>query len=71
MMRMNAGCVALRSLGNKPFMTLTVTFTYSDEIVEIAGCDKTLLYEIPVYADLDSLEVVPTNMSVDSTSVLF
>ncbi len=69
--RMNAGCVALRSLGNKPFMTLTVTFTYSDEIVEIAGCDKTLLHEIPVYADLDSLEVVPTNMSVDSTSVLF
>lgn len=69
--RRSAMCLALRNLGDKPFFVFHVTFAYPDKAVERLGLEKTLVMDIPVYADIDSLSVSTTGVELDTTEIVF
>ena len=69
--RRSAMCLALRNLGNKPFFVFHVTFAYPDKAVERLGLEKTLVMDIPVYADIDSLSVSTTGVELDTKEIVF
>ena len=69
--RRSAMCLALRNLGDKPFFMLEITYNYTDAAVSKLGLTKTHTMNIPFYADLDSLNVAATNVSLDNTDIVF
>lgn len=67
--RRNACVEALRSIGNVPFMTLTVVVVYT-ELVSEYGFDTEITYDIPIYADLNSLQISADSISIDNELIV-
>lgn len=67
--RRNACVTALRSMGDKPFMYITVTIGYASIIESLGFTDET--HVIPLYADIDSLMTFADSVSLDNNSVVF
>lgn len=67
--RRNACVTALRSMGDKPFMYITVTIGYASTIESLGFTDET--HVIPLYADIDSLMTFADSVSLDNNSVVF
>lgn len=67
----NAAVEALRNLGDRPFMTLTVNMTYTEAIKSAYGLtDET--FEIGFYADLNSLTKLTSDVSFsDDKPIVF
>lgn len=67
--RRNACVTALRSMGDKPFMYITVTISYATALNSLGFTDET--HVIPLYADMDSLMTFADSVSLDNNSVVF
>lgn len=67
--RRNACIEALRSIGNVPFMTLTIVVSYTELVAEY-GFDTEIIYNIPIYADLDSLKISAESVSIDNDLIV-
>lgn len=67
--RRNACVTALRSMGDKPFMYITVTISYATALNSLGFTDET--HVIPLYADIDSLTTFADSVSLDNNSVVF
>ena len=67
--RRNACIEALRSIGNVPFMTLTIVVSYTELVAEY-GFDTEITYNIPIYADLDSLKIFAESVSIDNDLIV-
>lgn len=67
--RRNACVTALRSMGDKPFMYITVTIGYASIIESLGFTDET--HVIPLYADIDSLMTFADSVSLDNNSIVF
>ncbi len=69
--RENAMCLALRNLGEKPFFVFHVTVEYPDAAVNKFGYTKTVVYDLPVYANLDSITISVTDITSDTSEIVF
>lgn len=67
--RRNACVTALRAMGDKPFMYITVTISYATELQSLGFTDET--HVIPLYADMDSLMTFADSVSLDNNSIVF
>lgn len=67
--RRNACVTALRSMGDKPFMYITVTIGYAEILKPLGFEDET--HVIPLYADMDSLVTFADSVSLDNNSIVF
>lgn len=67
--RRNACVTALRAMGDKPFMYITVTIGYATELQSLGFTDET--HVIPLYADMDSLMTFADSVSLDNNSIVF
>lgn len=67
--RRNACVTALRSMGDKPFMYITVTIGYATALNSLGFTDET--HVIPLYADMDSLMTFADSVSLDNNSIVF
>ena len=67
--RRNACVTALRSMGDKPFMYITVTISYATALNSLGFTDET--HVIPLYADMDSLMTFADGVSLDNNSIVF
>ena len=67
--RRNACVTALRAMGDKPFMYITVTIGYATELQSLGFTDET--HVIPLYADMDSLVTFADSVSLDNNSIVF
>lgn len=67
--RRNACVTALRAMGDKPFMYITVTIGYATKLQSLGFTDET--HVIPLYADMDSLMTFADSVSLDNNSVVF
>lgn len=67
--RRNACVTALRAMGDKPFMYITVTISYATELQSLGFTDET--HVIPLYADIDSLMTFADSVSLDNNSIVF
>ncbi len=67
--RRNACVTALRAMGDKPFMYITVTISYATELQSLGFTDET--HVIPLYADVDSLMTFADGVSLDNNSIVF
>lgn len=67
--RRNACVTALRAMGDKPFMYITVTIGYATALNSLGFTDET--HVIPLYADMDSLMTFADSVSLDNNSVVF
>lgn len=67
--RRNACVTALRAMGDKPFMYITVTIGYAEILKPLGFEDET--HVIPLYADMDSLMTFADSVSLDNNSIVF
>lgn len=67
--RRNACVTALRSMGDKPFMYITVIIGYASILESLGFTDET--HVIPLYADMDSLMTFADGVSLDNNSIVF
>lgn len=67
--RRNACVTALRSMGDKPFMYITVTISYATALNSLGFTDET--HVIPLYADIDSLMTFADSVSLDNNAIVF
>lgn len=67
--RRNACVTALRAMGDKPFMYITVTIGYATKLQSLGFTDET--HVIPLYADMDSLMTFADSVSLDNNSIAF
>lgn len=67
--RRNACVSALRTIGNKPFMYITIKVYRSDELKQAGFDDEE--YRIPICADLTSLKTFASGVSLSDLSLLF
>ena len=67
--RRNACVTALRSMGDKPFMYITVKIGYATALESLGFTDEE--HVIPLYADMDSLMTFADSVSLDNNSIVF
>lgn len=67
--RRNACVSALRTIGNKPFMYITIKVYRSDKLKQAGFDDEE--YRIPICADLTSLKTFASGVSLSDSSLLF
>ncbi len=67
--RRNACVSALRTIGNKPFMYITLKVYRSDKLKQAGFDDEE--YRIPICADLTSLKTFASGVSLSDSSLLF